>query len=192
MKCLDDFSPDVQVVSVDEAFIDLTGTRKLFNRNYINIAKLIRETILEKTDIPVSIGISLSKTLAKLASDKAKSTGGIYAIGTSKIISELQKTNIDEISGIGKANSLTLRRYGILTGYEFVSKTDEWIKTKLGIDFKFHHLRHTYGTRLAELNTPTHILCNQMGHASGKVTERYYLAVSKSGIDILVRNLNAI
>lgn len=66
------------------------------------------------------------------------------------------------------------------------------IKTELGIDFKFHHLRHTYGTRLAELNTPTHILCNQMGHASGKVTERYYLAVSKSGIDILVRNLNAI
>lgn len=134
MKCLDDFSPDIQVVSVDEAFIDLTGTRKLFNRNYINIAKLIRETILEKTDIPVSIGISLSKTLAKLASDKAKSTGGIYAIGTSKIISELQKTNIDEISGIGKANSLTLRRYGILTGYEFVSKTDKWIKTKLGIN----------------------------------------------------------
>ena len=64
--------------------------------------------------------------------------------------------------------------------------------TELGIDFKFHHLRHTYGTRLAELNTPTHILCNQMGHASGKVTERYYLAVSQSGIDILVRNLNAV
>lgn len=36
------------------------------------------------------------------------------------------------------------------------------------------------------------ILCNQMGHASGKVTERYYLAVSQSGIDILVRNLNAV
>ena len=50
---------------------------------------------------------------------------------------------------------------------------------------------HTYGTRLAEMNTPTHILCNQMGHASGKVTERYYLAVSKSGIDILTANLNA-
>ena len=63
------------------------------------------------------------------------------------------------------------------------------IKTALKIDFKYHYLRHTYGTRLAELNTPTHILCNQMGHASGKVTERYYLAVSQSGIDILVRNL---
>lgn len=65
------------------------------------------------------------------------------------------------------------------------------IKQVLGIDFKYHHLRHTYGTRLAEMNTPTHILCNQMGHASGKVTERYYLAVSKPGIDVLTRNLNA-
>ena len=59
------------------------------------------------------------------------------------------------------------------------------IKRTLGISFKFHWLRHTYGTRLAELNTPTHILCNQMGHGSGKVTEQYYLAVSKSGIELL-------
>ena len=66
------------------------------------------------------------------------------------------------------------------------------IKTALKIDFKYHYLRHTYGTRLAELNTPTHILCNQMGHASGKVTERYYLAVSQSGIDILVRHAAAV
>lgn len=66
------------------------------------------------------------------------------------------------------------------------------IKQKLGITFKYHYLRHTYGTRLAEMNTPTHILCNQMGHASGKVTERYYLAVSKSGINILTKNLNKI
>ena len=61
----------------------------------------------------------------------------------------------------------------------------------LGIEFKYHYLRHTYGTMLANMNTPTHILCNQMGHASGKVTERYYLAVSKQGIDVLLKNLNA-
>jgi len=134
MACLNDFSPDVQVVSVDEAYIDLTGTRKLFGRNYINIAKLIRGTILEKTDIPVSIGISLSKTLAKLASDKAKKCGGIYSIGTHKILSELEATDIDEICGIGKANSLTLRRYGILTGYEYISQSDEWLKSKFGIN----------------------------------------------------------
>ena len=59
------------------------------------------------------------------------------------------------------------------------------IKQTLEISFKFHYLRHTYGTRLAELNTPTHILCKQMGHGSGRVTEQYYLAVSKNGIEIL-------
>ena len=76
MACLNDFSPDVEVVSVDEAYIDLTGTQRLINKTYSEIVKMIRETILEKTDIPVSIGLSHSKMLAKLASDKAKKTGG--------------------------------------------------------------------------------------------------------------------
>ena len=64
------------------------------------------------------------------------------------------------------------------------------IKTKLGIAFKYHYLRHTYGTRLAEMNTPIFLLCNQMGHASSKVTEKYYLGMSKRGVDLLINNLN--
>ena len=95
----------------------------------------------------------------------------------------------EKVSSLELVNSLSNGKIQTVNSMKYHSRT---IKTELGIDFKFHHLRHTYGTRLAELNTPTHILCNQMGHASGKVTERYYLAVSKSGIDILVRNLNAI
>ena len=95
----------------------------------------------------------------------------------------------EKVSSLELVNSLSNGKIQTVNSMKYHSRT---IKTELGIDFKFHHLRHTYGTRLAELNTPTHLLCNQMGHASGKVTERYYLAVSKSGIDILVRNLNAI
>ena len=64
------------------------------------------------------------------------------------------------------------------------------IKRRLGIDFKYHHLRHTYGTLLAEMNTPAHLLCNQMGHGNIHVTQRYYIATSKSGINILQTNLN--
>ena len=64
------------------------------------------------------------------------------------------------------------------------------INNKLGIQFKYHYLRHTYGTMMAELNTPTHLLCNQMGHGKIQVTQQYYLAVSKYGIQILQRNLN--
>lgn len=83
------------------------------------------------------------------------------------------------LSSLQLVNTLPNGKIQTVNSMKYHSRT---IKSALGIDFKFHHLRHTYGTRLAEMNTPTHILCNQMGHASGKVTERYYLAVSKSGI----------
>lgn len=66
------------------------------------------------------------------------------------------------------------------------------IKRELGIYFKYHYLRHTYGTALAEMNTPAHILCNQMGHGNINVTQKYYIAVSKRGIDLLMKNLNEI
>ena len=64
------------------------------------------------------------------------------------------------------------------------------LQGEYNINFKYHYLRHTYGTRLAELNTPTHLLCNQMGHASSAVTQKYYLAVSKDGVQELKKNLN--
>ena len=64
------------------------------------------------------------------------------------------------------------------------------IKSKLGIQFKYHYLRHTFGTRMAEMNTPQHLLCSIMGHGNIHVTQKYYIAVSKRGIEILQNNLN--
>ena len=64
------------------------------------------------------------------------------------------------------------------------------IKSRFHINFKYHYLRHTYGTLMAEKNTPTHLLCNQMGHGNIHVTQRYYIALSKTGIEILKDNLN--
>lgn len=66
------------------------------------------------------------------------------------------------------------------------------IRETLGIHFKYHYLRHTYGTRLAEQNIPMHLLCNQMGHASGRVTQKYYIAMSKQGADIIKNTLESI
>ena len=64
------------------------------------------------------------------------------------------------------------------------------IKSKLGINFKYHYLRHTFGTRMAEMNTPTHLLLKQMGHANIQITQRYYLALTQAGVDVLQANLN--
>lgn len=63
------------------------------------------------------------------------------------------------------------------------------LKEKYDLIFKYHYLRHTYGTRLAVLNTPTHLLCNQMGHSGSHVTQRYYIAISEDGIQELKNNL---
>ena len=66
------------------------------------------------------------------------------------------------------------------------------IKEKYNIIFKYHYLRHTYGTNLAALNTPEYLLCNQMGHCGSHVTHKYYVAISENGVEELVKNLDRI
>ena len=134
MAVLKEFSPLVEIYSIDEAFVDLTGLERLYKKNYLEIAQMIRHEIKEKVDIPVSIGLSSSKSLAKLASDKAKKTEeGVFLIGARKIIPLLQKTSIDEIWGIGKNLSAMFRKNGILTAYELIQQDDLWLNKQIGI-----------------------------------------------------------
>lgn len=134
MNVLKSFSPKVEEYSIDEAFVELTGLQRLYKRNYFEIAKMIRQEILDKVDIPVSIGVSTSKSLAKLASDKAKNIeGGIFVVGSAKIETLLRNTSIDEIWGIGRNLSRLFRQNGVLTAYELVQKSDAWLDKQIGI-----------------------------------------------------------
>ena len=134
MAVLREFSPNVQVYSVDEAFVELTGLKRLYKKNYLELAQFIREQIKEKIDIPVSIGVSSTKTLAKLASDKAKKTDtGVYMIANKKIMPELQNTKIEEIWGIGKNLTVLFKKAGILSAADLVAKEDVWLDKKVGI-----------------------------------------------------------
>lgn len=134
MNLLRGFSPKVQVYSVDEAFVDLTGLKRLYKKNYLELAEYIREQIKEKLDIPVSIGLSSTKTLAKLASDKAKkSKNGVYLIGKQKIKHELENTKVEEIWGIGRNHTLFFKKSGVLTAADLVKKDDIWLDKKIGI-----------------------------------------------------------
>lgn len=134
MSILKEFSPNVEVYSIDEAFVDLTGLERLYKKNYLEIAEMIRAEIKEQVDIPVSIGVSSTKSLAKLASDKAKKLEeGIFLIGSRKILPVLEKTSIDEIWGIGRNLSALLRKNGILTAYELVKQSDIWLNKQIGL-----------------------------------------------------------
>ena len=134
MSVLREISPTVDVYSIDEAFVDLTGLERLYKMNSVELAKFIRAQVREKVDIPVSTGVSSSKTLAKLASDKAKdSIDGVYFIGQGNLIDELKQTSVEEIWGIGRNLTITMRKNGILNAYELVQKSDVFLDKLIGI-----------------------------------------------------------
>ena len=133
MEILKNFSPNVQVYSIDEAFVDFTGLTKLYKKNYYELAKELQRMVWEGVNIPVTIGVSTSKTLAKLASDKAKNTSDRVALaGKQTRIELLRRTEIDEVWGIGRKLGVKLRGYGIKTAYDFINREDDWIQKRFG------------------------------------------------------------
>lgn len=133
MQILKEYSPNVQVYSIDEAFVDFTGLTKLYRKNYFKLAYEIQQRILKEVDIPVSIGIGRTKTIAKLASDKSKNTSThISLVGKSKLIELLRHTDIQEVWGIGRKLGVKLCSLGVRTAYDYVLKDDVWIKTRFG------------------------------------------------------------
>lgn len=134
MSILRDFSPDVEVYSIDEAFVELSGLKKLYKTNYLGMAKLIRDRIKSELGINVSIGVSKSKTLAKLACERAKreNKGSICLISKSKRPQILKETKVQEIWGIGRNTALLFNKNGILNCSELVEKSDDWLKSKFG------------------------------------------------------------
>lgn len=137
MAILREFSPIVEVYSIDEAFVDLSGLKRLHKGNYLEIAKSIRKRIKDELDINVSIGVSRSKVLAKLACemvkhDKNEDKIGVCLIGKRKIPKILKSTKVQEIWGIGRNTTLMFNRWGVLNCEELVKKSDEWLKMRIG------------------------------------------------------------
>ena len=104
---------------------------------------------------------------------------------------EQKQRFIDDLDGskISSTELVNCLPNGTIQTVNSMKHPSREIKSKLGINFKYHYLRHTYGTLMAEMNTPTHLLCDQMGHGHIHVTQRYYIAVSQTGIDILRNNI---
>lgn len=138
MAILRDFSPAVEVYSIDEAFVELSGLKRLYKKNYLGIAQLIRKRIKDEVGIDVTIGVSKSKVLAKLACERAKPgnkngvEGGVCLIGQSKIAQILKSTKVQEIWGIGKNTTLLFNRWGVLNCKELVEKSDDFLKNRVG------------------------------------------------------------
>jgi len=101
----------------------------------------------------------------------------------------IQDIDKGKLSSLELVNCIPNGKIQTVNSMKFHSKT---LQHEYNIKFKYHYLRHTYATNLAAMNTPEHLLCNQMGHSSVNVTHRYYIAISEKGINELLSNIEKI
>ncbi|MDF7801512.1 DNA polymerase IV [Pontiellaceae bacterium B1224] len=125
------FTPVVEEYSIDEGFADITGLRRLHHMSYLDIAKKIQETIHKELDLTVSIGLSLSKGLCKIASDYRK-PHGITCVRGRHIHLFLQRIPLNEVWGFGPNTVQLLRKHGLQTAYDFVQRPEKWAQKLLG------------------------------------------------------------
>ncbi len=136
------YTPEVEQYSIDEAFLDLTGLKKLYRCSYEEIIAKIKTEIEAEIGVPVSIGLAPTKTLAKLACEKAKkdkNLNGLCRIYRHDIDEILKRTQIEDIWGIGKNSAALFHKYGIYKCSEIVKQNDFWLKKiwgKRGLELK--------------------------------------------------------
>lgn len=120
------YTPTVEAYSIDEAFADITGLRRMYHCSYEHIAEKIKKEIVSSLGISVSLGLSVNKSLAKLASDYQKPDG--FCVFSGKNIHILlQNTPIEAVWGIGHNTSSLLKKYGIITAYDFAVKRKDFV-----------------------------------------------------------------
>ena len=126
MRTLKRFNSDIEVYSIDEAFIDLSN----FPDNKIeDVAQEIRSTVLQWTGIPTSIGIATTKTLSKVANHiaKKKQSGVTNFIGVENIDPLLEKVDINDVWGVGRQLTKFYHKNGIYNAKQLKNKSNTWI-----------------------------------------------------------------
>ena len=134
MEILLGFSPDVEIYSIDEAFLNFKGFR---NYELLKYCKHIKNTIYQWVGIPVSIGIGSTKTLSKIANLFAKKNDDYNGVcilnGREKVNKALELTAIEEVWGIGKRLSKFLRNQKVYTAKEFTLLRRDWVRKNMGV-----------------------------------------------------------
>ena len=127
MRTLKRFNSDIEIYSIDEAFLDLSN----FPDNEVeNIGHEIRNIVLKWTGIPTSIGIAKTKTLSKVANyiAKKKQSGVTSFIGIENIDSILEKVEINDVWGVGKQLTKFYHKSGIYNAKQLKNVSNTWIK----------------------------------------------------------------
>ena len=141
MEVLLRYSPLVEQASVDEAYLDITGTANLLGRPE-KIAKSIKNDIHKKTGLTCSVGIAPNKFLAKIASDLQK-PGGLVIISENEVQEFMHRLPVKKIPGVGAKTFDILQNYGIKTASDILEFSEKFWTDRFGKAGKdlFNHAR---------------------------------------------------
>ena len=124
------FTPEVEGLSLDEAFLDIAGLRRHY-AGPMQVGKALRDAIRRQLDLPVSVGIASSKLVAKLASEAAK-PDGLLVVPAVETLTFLHPLPVRAISGVGEATHAALEALGVTTVGELGEIDPELLARRLG------------------------------------------------------------
>jgi DNA polymerase IV len=127
---LESFTPLMQMASIDEAYLDMTGTARLHGPP-LRAAHLLHQAIKERTKLNSSIGIATSRLVAKVSSDQAKPNGVLWVVPGSEA-GFLAHLEVRKIPGIGKAAEKALHTYGIRKVGDMAHLDEAFLRQKFG------------------------------------------------------------
>lgn len=130
MEIFFEYTPYVEPISLDEAFLDVTGSRRLFGTGR-EIATAIRNRVHEQEKITCSVGIASNKFIAKLASGRCK-PNGLLEIAPDRILTFLHPLPVSEIWGVGPKTNEELQRLGLRTVADIAKTPLETLRRALG------------------------------------------------------------
>jgi DNA polymerase V len=135
MDVLSDYTPDVEIYSIDEAFLQFKGFEN-YDLNSYGVD--MRKKVHKWTGVPISVGFAPTKALSKVANRVAKKfakkTNGVYVIDTDeKRIKALKWLAIEDVWGIGRQHAQRLRLRNCNTAFDFTQINDEWVKKNMSI-----------------------------------------------------------
>lgn len=182
MTVLEEFTPRLEVYSIDEAFLDLTGLAAC-RPDPVAYGLRIKHTVQRSTGIPVCIGMGPTKTLAKLANFAAKKwpqTGGVLDLSDPVRREKLMKiVPVDEVWGIGRKTAVRLNRLGIETVWDLARQPAQRIQQQFNIVIA-RTVRELNGDACLELDDiapdKQQIVCSRS--FSRRLTERQDLAAA--------------
>lgn len=125
------FTPEVEEYSIDEAFAELSGLRRIHRAGYSEIAWKMKETLQRELGLTVSVGLSSSKALAKIAS-KEKKPDGFVVVRVSELHQFLPKIALERVCGFGPNTVALLHKQGLKSVWDYVNKPLPWARKLLG------------------------------------------------------------